>query len=216
MEAVPLDEARRLLRAWAGDPRPLPRPVVIVTGWLIPAWWVNSVHRWLERCSTNGHVVVMRVPCAVELPLPLMAERLIERAGGGPVDVVGISLGGVLAREAARTNRSRRLDVRRMFTIASPHRGARLVARFVPHHQARAVAPGSRYLDELNADASSQSFPITTFRLRGDHLINRASAHAVGTMHADWEPLTRLLPAHSIVAHDPRVLAMIVGAILGQ
>ncbi len=93
-----------------------------------------------------------------EVPLEILAEQLgshIERHFGGeqPVDVMGFSMGGVIARAwiqllggASRT--------RRFTTVASPHQGT-LVALPLPRRIMPGIAdmkPGSPLLRRLDED----------------------------------------------------------------
>jgi pimeloyl-ACP methyl ester carboxylesterase len=214
LEAPSVRDARDALRRWARSPSPLPRTVLLLGGWMVPSWWTIDLDRALRACVSSGNI--FRLGCPVLYDIPTLAARLAERFKLEPsLDVIGVSMGGMVAREAARAHRSPRLQVERLYALASPHGGARSIAWLVPHHQARALVRGSHFLRELNADPSSHSFHIETFSLRGDSLVSTASAHAVPGVHHDWRNNT-LLPAHSWVHRDPRVIMTVVGKILGH
>ena len=80
------------------------------------------------------------------------------------VDVVAISMGGLIARYAAMPlpDDSRQLRIRRLFTISTPHRGAKLAA--LPTFDQRQIdmRPGSAFLaslDDALADADYDLLP---------------------------------------------------------
>ncbi|NDD31301.1 MAG: alpha/beta fold hydrolase, partial [Proteobacteria bacterium] len=216
-----LDEARHALTAWAQAPTPLPRPVIIHPGFMMPAFALDGFRRTIAACATDTQGRVISQACHPVLPIRVQGDRLAARAeplyalGDGKVDVIAHSMGGIVTREAARHLRPRGLRVARLFCLASPHQGAGFLAPYTPHHQARDLSLRSSYLDELNADPSSHDFEIHTFRLHRDRLISAESAHAVGDRHYDWPPLTRWFSTHAQAQWDIRLRAAVIGLLLG-
>lgn len=215
-----VSEARRLLREWARSPRALARPVLVISGWMYPSALLSPITNALLACTTNGREWVHVSGCPFHLPIQRLAKRLVLRyqdlSDRYGVDVIGVSMGGIVAREAARSRSQPRLRVVRLFTLGTPHGGARALAKLAPHHQAQQLARGSRFLDDLNADPTSRDFPIETFGLAGDHLVSPQSAHAVSTRRNHWNNALMLLPAHSALHRDPRIIATLVGRLLGR
>lgn len=208
---------------WTSNPVPLPRPVVLHPGFLMPACMLDGFYDTLRLCTTASAERIVRVQCHPMVDLKDLGALLAHRAeslyeeGDGFVDVIAHSMGGIVTREAARAVAHRpRLRVRRVFCLATPHQGAGFLASLAPHPQAQALCEGSTYLAELNGDGSSSDFEMHTFRLRGDVLVSAESAHAVGTTHHDWEPANPWLPPHAQAQWDIRIRAAVVGLLLGH
>lgn len=174
------------------------------------------MYRVLLRCATNAEEMVSRIGCPIYLSIPRLGKRLAERYHLHPsVDVVGLSMGGIVAREAARRRHPPRLCIARLYTLATPHLGARSIAWLVPHHQAQSLLQHGAYLNELNDDPDSRSFHIETFSITGDHMVGPHSAHGIGDHHHPWPNVT-LNPGHHFVHADPRILMTVVGKLLGH
>ncbi len=129
-------EMARMRRA----PVPLQRPLVILGGWRAVH---ATAHRLTERLAllTQGDaaprlaVSFLRTGCVVEAAR--VAVEAVRRrwpsddpASTIEVDVVGVSMGGIVARVAAAglhdPGRGKRLRIARLWTLATPHRGARM------------------------------------------------------------------------------------------
>ena len=89
------------------------------------------------------------------------------------VDVVGFSMGGLVSRHAALPlddgargahGPTRRLKIRRLFTIATPHRGANWAPLGVFNSLAQSMRHGSPLLQRL--DAALPSAPLRAAALR--------------------------------------------------
>lgn len=82
------------------------------------------------------------------------------------VDVIAISMGGLVARLAAGdafAASHRRLRVARLFTLATPHRGAKL-ARFIrPDPAAACMRPGSAFLQRLDDALAGATYELTCY-----------------------------------------------------
>ena len=136
-----VDAARDDIARMTRDPRPLARPVLVFSGWGDPG--VVSLHMasalrevafeprvaaqqfftsWtMEHCRRN----------AVAAAAALVPEDRPADAGPLEIDVVGKSMGGLIARELARDQADADdpvVRVVRIFNISASHRGARLVA----------------------------------------------------------------------------------------
>ena len=133
------DEAVSALRAMKKDPQPLERPLVILSGWHDPgmgAWWLSEQYNDFiddDRILTVGYGSAKNMDAA-------RAEVIAEVDRAYPtddpdrtvaVDVIGISLGGLVGRYAAMPVRddpdARRLDVVRLFSLAEITRMATAV-----------------------------------------------------------------------------------------
>jgi len=86
----------------------------------------HQVHDW--GLGTNSGDVPTLLAA-----LPDRLDRLVQR-GGGPVDLLGWSLGGYLARELARDQPA---CVRKVVTLGSPSSAARAFTTVAPWYRAR-------------------------------------------------------------------------------
>jgi pimeloyl-ACP methyl ester carboxylesterase len=135
-----------------------------------------------------------------------------------PVDVVGVSMGGLAARVAASPLTdaagapARRLNIVRLFTISSPLRGAILAERMPAWLEqidpiTLEMRPGSTLLTQL--DESSQLYPIYSYVRLRDVQVGPAYAAAAGQTPW-WLPVPPLAQTHADAFLDPRILGDIV------
>jgi pimeloyl-ACP methyl ester carboxylesterase len=103
-----------------------------------------------------GPCAIWRYPNWGFEPIAATAARLVAavRACGGPVHLVGFSMGGLVVREAVRQDPG--LPVRRAVFLHAPHRGS-LAALLLPLPATRDMRPGSAFLRRL--EASPWSIP---------------------------------------------------------
>ncbi|MBX3359801.1 MAG: hypothetical protein KF745_15405 [Phycisphaeraceae bacterium] len=164
-----------------GSPVGLRRPLVVLAGWRAPS---IAVRRLAQRLVTlvgadPGESLAIGYPFRtdIEAIARSVVNRVVSRFpgedGSGPreVDVVGVSMGGLVARFAAAPamlrREGRRLRIRRLFTLASPHRGAN-IAGVLPVdaavRQMRADSPLLRRLDEALECAEYEMVCYTRLR----------------------------------------------------
>lgn len=198
--------AEQALLEMARDPKPLRRGLLVIHGWRDSARrWGNLVY-WLERCMTNADHTVTVFDYSGDQSISDLTRELFERYGvSGEVDVVGHSMGGLIAREAARLGLVR---IRRLFSMASPHAGSYL-ARYGPwFRQLREMTPGSGFLRRLNSDPRSRDFHIVTYWMEGDFLLTQDSSQSIGDAHfvlsRSRKPLFRY--THNQLVMDKRVI----------
>jgi hypothetical protein len=153
------------LRAeWASmraSPTGLPRPLVVFSGWRaprLPVMLLASRLRSLTGAPKGLVVTVGFVLCGTFGAATRRAVAKVERrwpsADPGltaEVDVVGISMGGLVARAAAVPDGGgrQRLRIARLFTLATPHRGATLARRVCLDGTSRDMRPGCDFLRRL-------------------------------------------------------------------
>src|SRR5258708_7111685 len=80
--------ARQQWAAWSRHPRQLTRPVLIFSGWMVPHWWVSSVHSCLVSTTVGAEDRLHRITCDASEPLPQLGRRVAEQFGHDEVDVV--------------------------------------------------------------------------------------------------------------------------------
>jgi pimeloyl-ACP methyl ester carboxylesterase len=224
--AMSVVEAKRTLRAMQREPRPLARPLVIATGLYDPGFVSAHIRRVMRRVAGDERMVAVsffwcmsfercraRLIEAVERAFPNAdPHETVE------VDAIGFSMGGLVARCAAvagsDANR-KRLRIRRLFTISTPHRGARMAPVAFFDRRAGDMRAESRFLAELDAAMERQPMELHCYGLERDLIVGVENCAPAG------HPLTRLSrrgisPSHLLAGHDPRILADIAGHLRGE
>ena len=221
-------DARKALREMRESPRPLQRPVVVLDGLGPPvASWllVDQVRR-----ATGGHRRdVVGVTFAFSGSFADCRRRLIDVVerhfpGDDPhftreVDVVAVSMGGVVARYAAAPEpaaRGKRLKIARLFTIGSPHAGAELAA--LPPVLGRLqldLRERSPFLRALSRRETSARYELYPYVRLGDCIVGDANAAPAGVTPL-WLPNLPLEDAHLSAWADPRIVADIARRLRGE
>ncbi|MHC4916494.1 MAG: esterase/lipase family protein [Planctomycetota bacterium] len=206
--------ARKRLREMGAAPRPLPRQLVLLHGWLDLPLRMARMASFVRECATNAEGMVHLPAMRGSGPIDGLAARLAEDCAPlGEVDVVAHSMGNLATRQAARRHG---LKVRRLFSLAGPHGGGRYTWPLNKvHPQIRDMSPGSDFLTELNSDPASHDFEIRTWRVVADSVVPRASAHLVGEQHRELPPRL-LMDSHINIAQDVRVIAEVVDLLLSS
>ncbi len=132
------------------------------------------------------------------------------------VDVVGFSLGGVVARDAAIPRPDQKtLRINRLFTIAAPHNGSTAAEFPTLDEQILAIRPRSEYLTRLNTVPPAQPYRIIPYVRLDDAVVSPPDAAPPGV--TPWwvqtRPFTR---AHGDAHVDPRILADIARQLRGE
>ncbi|MFF8940981.1 lipase family alpha/beta hydrolase [Streptomyces sp. NPDC014864] len=120
--------------------------------------------------SLNYSPLTCDIRTAAEL-LGRHIEEICERTGSGQVDVVGHSLGGLIARYYVQ-----RLDghlrVRTLVTLGTPHAGTRVAPLANAHPIVRQMRPGSELIEELSQPAPGCHTHFVSFWSDLDHLMD--------------------------------------------
>ncbi|MFH8767938.1 MULTISPECIES: esterase/lipase family protein [unclassified Streptomyces] len=153
-----LTQERRSPALPAGDgatrlpDRPGP-PVVLLHGFIDNRSVFVLLRRNLARNgrqrveSLNYSPLTCDIRTAAEL-LGRHVEEICERTGNGQVDIVGHSLGGLIARYYVQCLGGD-LRVRTLVTLGTPHSGTRAVPLASAHPIVRQMRPGSEVIEEL-------------------------------------------------------------------
>ncbi|MFI8102391.1 esterase/lipase family protein [Streptomyces sp. NPDC086023] len=198
-----------------GTPRP---PVVLLHGFTDN----RSVFLLLRRVLAEGgrhHVETLNYsPLTTDLRaaarrLARQVEEVLVHTGQDRVDLVGHSLGGLVARYyVQRLGGDAR--VRAVVTLGTPHHGTRIAPLMDAHPLVRQMRPDSALLTELAApapgcqtrfasfwtDLDQLMVPVTTARLDHPDLITE-NIQVTGIGHL-------ALPAHpAVAAHVRRILS---------
>ncbi|MEU9171832.1 alpha/beta fold hydrolase [Streptomyces sp. NPDC048420] len=120
--------------------------------------------------SLNYSPLTCDIRTAAEL-LGRHIEGICERTGSSQVDVVGHSLGGLIARYyVQRLGGDHR--VRTLVTLGTPHSGTRVVPLANAHPIVRQMRPGSELLEELTRPAPGCRTHFVSFWSDLDHLMD--------------------------------------------
>lgn len=222
-EALAEEQARM-----AANPKALARPVLVLAGWRSPAITARVVARSLERLTSQHSADFLVLAYPMLASFDSIVERVQRRAaqafpGAGnncsaPLDVVAISMGGLVARAAAIDSPAPGLAITRLFTIATPHRGARLARWIRPDHAAGVMRPGSAPLARLDTALGSRRYELVCYAQLRDWWIGTASAAPPGhdPCWTDVQvPIGRAL-SHFVVNRNPLITIDIARRLRGE
>lgn len=225
---VPASEASAMLRRMRQDPRPLQRPLIVAGGIGDPGFAAPWVARTLgDVAGPQDRVVSVSFFGFGIDTFDGCRDRLIEAVetavpGDDPgltveVDVVGISMGGLVARYAAcpRSDGGKRLNIRRLFTISAPHRGARLAN--LPTLDARKIdmRPGSDFLCMLDEQLAKSDYELLPYTRLGDLIVGSANTAPPGRTPW-WVATPPWSFGHIGAAFDRRIMADIAARLRGE
>lgn len=226
---VTVREARAALKAMKREPVALDRPVVVIGGWsdvvgVAPAYIAEQLKKATgdERILfVAGGIGVTFDDCRGRVLDRLEAEFPSDDPGWtAEVDVIGFSMGGVTARYAAMASAgddsSKRLRIARLYTIATPHRGAVMAEQgAVVDPLSRDMHPGSEFIRQLNEHRALESYRIIAYTCLSDNVVGPVNSAPPGV--TPWwvppEPFTR---PHGGAYHDPRIIADIARRLRGE
>jgi pimeloyl-ACP methyl ester carboxylesterase len=219
-------ESRAALREMDMQPRPLERPVLVLCGVFDPGIISGQIKRDLAR-YTDDQAIFVSVSFFDAFTFDACRDRVIRELEAvarcddphstTEVDVVGFSMGGLVARHAAlpRDDGGKRLRIKRLFTIATPHRGASLawLGQFDP--RVKAMMNGSSFLAQLNDALLDADYEIYAYTRLNDNTVGRGNAAPPG-ISAWWVANPPFQSAHLGSAGDPRILADIARRLRGE
>jgi Palmitoyl protein thioesterase len=225
--AMTTDQARAELREMSGSPRAPERPIVVIGGLFDPLSIAVGTLAAELRAVMPEDAPIIAIGMAGTQTMDDARQRVIDRVERSfpvtpgdttrEVDVVGFSLGGVVARDAAIPRSGEKsLRVKRLFTIASPHAGC-VAANFPTFdEQIIAIRANSTFLNTINARPESLSaFRIYAYVRLGDDIVGPALAAPPGRV-AWWVPNMPLSGAHGNANTDPRIIADIARRLRGE
>jgi hypothetical protein len=228
-------DAKLAWKQMKNDPKPLDRPVIVLGGIYDPGIVAEHVAHELREIATPDAQVIsltffeihsfdhcaQKLIDAVDRAFPTDdAQRTTE------VDVVAFSMGGLVARWAAAerpplsdsedasqtTAIARRLRIGRLFTISTPHRGAKLA--WIPTFDQRVIdmRHDSAFLTAL--DAQSTDYQLIPYARLGDSVVGAENAAPAG--RNPWWLAPSFTLSHMLAGHDVRILADIARRLRGE
>ncbi|MFM9957894.1 MAG: hypothetical protein ACKVZJ_07445 [Phycisphaerales bacterium] len=241
------DAAREDLRRMRANKVALARPVVVAAGIFDPgagSKWVGDV---LREVTTTPEMVVSTGfwgcdtfdDCAARL-VSKLNERFPPSAADPmqtvEVDAVAVSMGGVVSRVAALRRqpdepaaKTPRLNMRRLFTIGSPHHGAEWWDRAPWDQRAMDMRPGGPLLRRLELSwkrarergaggtgaLDSEAYDVYAYVRLGDQIVGEENA-AGPDGRLWWVGNPALEFAHLQAFDDPRILVDIARRLRGE
>jgi len=220
-------QARDVLRQMRADPKPLQRPVLVLSGIHDPGIVVSSVANRLRGITTDdakiqtvsffGADTFGACRKRVLDKMQALAAERGEDGGDVEIDVVAVSMGGLVARCAAtpRAEDDRSLRIKRLFTISSPHRGANMAG--LPTFDRRIIdmRPGSAFLADLDAATEEADYELIPYVRLGDAIVGQENAAPPGRQ-AWWVATGPLSLAHISAYDDLRIIADIARRLRGE
>lgn len=204
------------------SPRALERPVVILGGWHSPGlanWGVGSL-LWPYTSGQREDFLSITYPWRLRLrSAAAAARRIIEHHGlvHRDIDLIGISMGGLIARGlAADAFGLGTLRVQRIFTVASPHRGAAIARWVFLDSAAWDMRPGSAFLRRL--DAVERAHELHCYGALRDWWISCPNTAPPG-LHPHWVDTPRglgRLCTHFAINREPRIMLDIARRLRGE
>jgi pimeloyl-ACP methyl ester carboxylesterase len=218
---VTFENACGVLRHAEANPKPLDRPLVIVGGFCDTGLWSSAMVRDFRGYTHDDRIIF--VPLDFSLDLDDYRKRVITAVqktfpSTDPnfttdVDVIGISMGGVAARYAAvHPLDGRRLQIHRLFTIASPNDGL-VSTEGVPIKLIPVLDNldrNSAFLYSLNHTSDPNAmYPVYPYACLGDWLVGAAFAAPPG-QKVWWVSAPIWIDSHNWSWNDPRIRADIL------
>jgi hypothetical protein len=220
--------ASAAIRQMRSDPTPLSRPVIAVGGIHDPGFVAPHLADFV-RDAVPDRSQVIAVSFFETGSFDNCARKLVNKVQAAfpssdpsrtvAVDVVAFSMGGLVARHAASaalaTAGERRLTIARLFTIATPHRGADLADLPTLDERVRDMREDSAFLATLNLQAGDPSgYEIIPYVRLDDGVVGEEHAAPPGVI-AWWVP-SGFTFSHVLAAYDERILADILRRLRGE
>lgn len=219
-------QAKSAWKQMQDDPKPLERPLVVLGGIYDPGVVASHVADEMREVA-NANSRILPVSFFTNGSFESCAQRLIEAIetefpSDDPeqtieVDAIGFSMGGLVARYAACRPKEgdlgrKRLKIRRLFTIGTPHRGAKLA--WIPTFDRRIIdmRRDSAFLNALNNQQAD--YEIVPYTRLGDGVVGAQNAAPPG-QDPWWLGKPFSLP-HLMAGHDVRILTDIARRLRGE
>lgn len=221
-----IEGAHASLAQLASQPVRLARPVLVLDGWHGPWLLSQRLARRLSRATsaTPGDFLAVGYPWAFSVDAA--AQHAIRRLSSRgwldrEIDIIGLSMGGLVARAIAAglpsVGSAGRVRAVRVFTVASPHRGAIFADRATIDPASAQMKAGSAFLSSLDAALSARTYELRCYAVLRDWLVG-ATRTAPDGMHPVWVDLPgwRRAISHFAGPYDPRLVVEIARALRGE
>lgn len=204
----------------SAQPVAVDRPVVFVAGIGEPGISSGSIMSTIERTIAGP---MAEVHFFDEATFDGARQKLLKEVATAfgtdidhipEVDVVAFSMGGLVARHAAIPDPvGRRLRVRRMFTICTPHEGARMGAFPIGTPQSDDMNQTSDFLEHLRCE--KRPYAMVCYARLDDATVGEEFAAPAGEA-LWWVPTPNGEYSHMHAFTDRRILADIARRLRGE
>lgn len=229
-------EARRL-----GEiPVILRRPVVVLNGYHGLPTLSHRIARKIAAMTSGDDRDFLEISFTLDSDVDCMAAEVTRQVNARwpnrnpgetiEVDVVGISMGGLVARWAAiapeQRSRSgptpapgipfeaRRLRIARLFALGTPHRGAVMADLITPDSVARDMTQGSAFLNTLDEQFPAADYELVCYAQLRDYLSGATRCAPAGSVPI-WTSGT-LFFSHLKMADNPVFLVDVAKRLRGE
>jgi hypothetical protein len=211
-------EASQVLQQMADNPVPAKRPVVVIGGYLDPGVTPAVIASRLGSYFTD--LTVIPVSVGFQSTFDACRRKVIDAVASAnqgtangqtaEVDVIGTSMGGLVARYAAlEITGEPRLRISKLFTVATPHLGADL-ARLPSFHQLHLdMRKDATFIAMIRESESEIKYQIVSYTFLGDEVVGEENAAPSGQVPY-WLDKPEIAVAHFTVFFDDRIFADIV------
>lgn len=244
--SVTREEAAASMRQMSTNQKPVVRPVLILNGYHGYAGLAYSQRDALAAHTSRkqsdflpvSYVTATDIQDSAARVLIAVQERWGDEVGRLPeLDVLGISMGGLVARLCSMPPEARAklpgsafrqgsrsgsmppvsLNIARLFTFATPHRGAILADRVSPDDAARSMRTDAAFIAGLNTSEAMREANISEMicytQLR-DSLVGARNTAPPG-MHPCWVDGPAWF-AHFTASRNPIVFADVARQLRGE
>lgn len=217
---VTYDLATADLKRMRQDQKPTQRPVVVSAGYFDMGFASGDLARRLQDL-THKDSQIIAVNYIRTKTLEEAAEFLIKSVQNAfpsedpdvtvPVDVIGISMGGLVARRATdeRGLSGRRLNAINIYTIVTPHRGANLAGQNATDIRVQQMSAGSDFLEELSPPDQANYENLYPYARLDDFIVGTSNTAPWG-MEPWWVTNMPFESAHVFAYRDRRIVVDIV------
>ncbi len=223
-------EANAVLNEMAAHPVRQVRPLVVLGGWRDILNLHETMRNHIAPYFLSPKFIAVGFgdcdtfeECRKRLLHEVNAALLgtgIDPSQTAEVDVVAFSMGGVVARYTAApppgVEPSQRLRIARLFTIASPHRGASSASLAIWDSFAADLHDDSPFILDLAKRDVGRAYPIYPYVWLGDGIVGPEHTAPPGEPDAWWLANPFLETPHVGTASDPRILADIIRRLRGE
>ncbi|MEM8756204.1 MAG: hypothetical protein AAGF47_00290 [Planctomycetota bacterium] len=217
-------EARQDRTRMRAAPVALDRPVVVLAGYrAFPTLAYQVVWR-LAPMTSGSQDDFLPISYTFQTDIEKIAAEAIRQIderwpSDDPdrtieVDVVGVSMGGLVARTAAlpmgelpggEEIRTKRLRINTLYSMGSPHMGAKLANVIAPDSAARNMKPGSAFIKSLNGALPERDYAIVPYAVLNDNWVGATNSAPPG-FDPIWTPGTHAF-SHFMITRDERIMA---------
>ncbi len=213
-------QAENDLREMRRTPRAALRPIVVVGGFGDPGIGSSNIKSVLEPCLQSARF--LRVDPWMASTFPHARKMMVEAVQAAfpsedplfttEVDVVCNSMGGLVAlyaidpAECSEEGGQRTLRAARVFTIASPLRGAAAAELPTLSPLVSDMRPGSAFLVRLGDSMCHARCEVIPYTISDDSFVGAANTAPPG-VDPWWVPAEFLHSGHLTAHGDKRILA---------